>query len=728
MASRAGIMAAALVLAACIPGAAALSSGGAEQSRSVAGVQKVIQLLTDMEVKTKQDKKSEEVAFATFSQWCKDETASLKGDIAKNSEEIDLLTANIGKLESDITGLGEALAGLNNQLTKDEANKKATAARRVTDHEDFLAESKDYAESVDAIDRAIMVLQKQNYDRTGAQEALIQVSERERLPAQARSLIASFVGMMGGSGGKAEPDRMSYEAPEANAYEFQSGGIVELLKRLGDEFRTKLGECQKEEMNSKHAHDMIMQDLSDSIENGEKDIAQKTVRKQQKAEKAALDKKQLAATSGVKAENEKTLAATTTECTEKQLSFREKQKLRTEEIEAIGKAIEILSSPDVTGNAEKYLSMAQARQGATALVQMGDRQASGSEGIHRRIREFLASEASRLHSQRLGLLAQKLTADPFAKVKKMIDSMLKRLLEEANQDAEHEGFCDKEMGKSKITRNKLSEDIDGLTAAVEEGKATIASLAESTAELSKEVADLTKSVAEATSMRDDEKAKNKQTIKDAKAAQAAVQAATAVLKEFYTKAMTATALVQAPTPREWGLKTGVKMGSEEWNSLANPGFKGTVDKGHKEGMQTFGDVEQGQQDENEYGVLALLEVIASDFANLEADTQAAEVESQKAYEAFMAESKKNTAVKERKIEMNNADKAAAESKLQEDTADMKSNQDELLAAERYHERLVPQCIDQGMTFEERTKAREAEVASLKQALEILSSEDIATSA
>eukprot|EP00415_Alexandrium_ostenfeldii_P000767 UN0767 len=192
--------------------------------------------------------------------------------------------------------------------------------------------------------------------------------------------------------------------------------------------------------------------------------------------------------------------------------------------------------------------------------------------------------------------------------------------------------------------------------------------------------------------------------------------------------MTATAFVQAPPDRKWGLKMGVKMGSEEWDSLANPNFKGTVDTGHKEGMQTFGKLEQGQQDENEYGVLALLEVIASDFANLEADTQAAEVESEKAYDMFMAESKKNKAVKERKIEMNNSDKAAAEAKLQEDIADMKSNQDELLAAERYHKKLVPQCIDQGMTFEERTKAREAEIASLKQALEILGSEDIATSA
>jgi len=69
--------------------------------------------------------------------------------------------------------------------------------------------------------------------------------------------------------------------------------------------------------------------------------------------------------------------------------------------------------------------------------------------------------------------------------------------------------------------------------------------------------------------------------------------------------------------------------------------------------------------------------------------------------------------------MDEADKAAAEEKLQEDTKDLKGTQDELLAADRYYEKLVPQCIDQGQTWEERVAARESEIASLKEALKIL---------
>merc|ERR1719437_339599 len=112
---------------------------------------------------------------------------------------------------------------------------------------------------------------------------------------------------------------------------------------------------------------------------------------------------------------------------------------------------------------------------------------------------------------------------------------------------------------------------------------------------------------EATELRESENKQNKTTIADAVAAQKAVAAATAVIKDFYKKAMTATAFVQLKREAnpQWGLKMGIKMGSPEWQSLATPAYgaggggltAAGVDTGHKEGMQTFGEVEKGMQDE-----------------------------------------------------------------------------------------------------------------------------------
>jgi len=466
-------------------------------------------------------------------------------------------------------------------------------------------------------------------------------------------------------------------------------------------------------------------DLTDAKENAETDIKDKTAEMNRKLAKAAANKKHIAATRAVLEDNEKTLSDMNTECFEKSLSVQEKQKLRKEELEAIQKAIEILSSDDVSGASAKHLELAQAK--GTSLAQTFRRSQASEQTPRGHVMEFLAEESTRLKSKQLGMLAQKLASDPFAKVKKLIDQMITRLLEEAKADADHEGFCDTEIGKSKVTRTRLQEEIDALDAAVEDGKATIMDLTRSTEELTKAVADLVAAMREATELRESENKQNAATVEDAVAAQKAVAAATAVLKDFYKKAMTATAFVQLKREAnpEWGLKMGVKMGSPEWNSLADPSYKGSMDTGHKEGMQTFGEVEKGMQDEAEYGVLALLEVVQSDFANLEASTKAGEAESQKAYDEFMIASKKGQAKKDRKIELNTADRNSAESQMQQDIADLKATQDELVASEAFYDRLVPQCFDKGMTFKERTEARESEIASLKEALKILDSDDIA---
>merc|ERR1740139_499915 len=215
---------------------------------------------------------------------------------------------------------------------------------------------------------------------------------------------------------------------------------------------------------------------------------------------------------------------------------------------------------------------------------------------------------------------------------------------------------------------------------------------------------------EATQLRQDEKTKNVATVEDSQGAQKAVAAATAVLKDFYAKAAQATALLQQKS-KPVLLSRGVKMGTEEWAALANPNFEGTIDKGHKAGMQTFGETYTGNQDAAG-GVMAILE----------ADTKATEAESETTYNKFMTEAKRSKATKAKKTELNNSDKADTQTKLQEDVSELKSTQDELIAADKYHEKLVPQCIDQGMTWEQVQAARQQEIASLKQALETLESQ------
>merc|ERR1719222_4623 len=108
-------------------------------------------------------------------------------------------------------------------------------------------------------------------------------------------------------------------------------------------------------MNSKHAYDMLMQDLTAQTDQAKQDRGEKAETKATKLQAKADAEGDLTDTTTTKEADEKYLSDLTALCEQKATDFESRQQLRSEEIEAVEKAIEILSSSAVTGNAEKYL-------------------------------------------------------------------------------------------------------------------------------------------------------------------------------------------------------------------------------------------------------------------------------------------------------------------------------------------------------------------------------------
>merc|ERR1719213_659775 len=104
----------------------------------------------------------------------------------------------------------------------------------------------------------------------------------------------------------------------------------------------------------------------------------------------------------------------------------------------------------------------------------------------------------------------------------MIKDLITKLMEVANEEAEHKGWCDMELATNLKTRTKKTEDVQTLTASIDELEASIAKLTEDITTLTQQVADLDAAMAEATAIRTEEKAKNTETIEDAVGAQTAV--------------------------------------------------------------------------------------------------------------------------------------------------------------------------------------------------------------
>merc|ERR1719160_1995676 len=262
------------------------------------------------------------------------------------------------------------------------------------------------------------------------------------------------------------------EQPQASSYSYSSssGGIIQMVEELGDKFEDERDALEKKEANEKHSYDMMMQDLNSQVSHATEERDSKVAFKASKEQEKATAEGDLADTKAVLADDQKFLTDLTAECEQKAVDFEARQKTRQEELDAIGEAIEIMSSDTVAGSGTKHLPQFIQKKGS-ALAQL---RSSSASSVQQAVATYLNDQAQRQNSRILSLIATKVTADPFKKIVKMIKDMITKLTEEAQEEAEHKGFCDSELSSNKATRDAKTEESDTLKANIEELTADIA--------------------------------------------------------------------------------------------------------------------------------------------------------------------------------------------------------------------------------------------------------------
>merc|ERR1719203_1326378 len=512
---------------------------GAAAKAEVTPVQKVVQLMEGMLEKGKKEKKDEQVQFAAFKQFCEDTTAAKEAAIEEANDRIDSLKADIEKYIADAAGLAKEIEDHDADIAAWTGDVKAATIVRELEKADYDKLHTDYSESVDALQRAIEVLKKQAYNRK--QASFTQVASLNNLnliPEEAKKAISAFLQQDPETAGEG----LEVSAPEAHGYEFQSAGVIDMLEKLLDKFINERTELEKTEMNTRNEYEMLMQDLKAQTAQAKTDREEKAEMKAKSLQAKADSKGELTDVTTTRDADQQYLTDLVSTCEEKATAFEARQTLRSEELEAVQKAIDIISSEAVTGNAEKHLAATDEELGkAPALAVLRMSTSSGNQG---RVAEYLREQAQKLGSRVLAEVATHVESDPFRKVKKMIKDLITRLLEEANEEAEHKGWCDTELSTNEQTRKTKTQAVETLHAEIDQLQTSIAKLTEEIAEHTKAVAELQKAMAEATELRKKEKEKNEETIKDAQEAQTAVAQALTVLKEFYARASEATAFVQ----------------------------------------------------------------------------------------------------------------------------------------------------------------------------------------
>merc|ERR1719352_274211 len=83
----------------------------------------------------------------------------------------------------------------------------------------------------------------------------------------------------------------------------------------------------------------------------------------------------------------------------------------------------------------------------------------------------------------------------------MIQEMIEKLVADAQKEASHKAFCDKEMSETKAKRDDKQSDLDDLNTKIDKATSKIAKLKEEIATLQGELAAIAKAQKEADSMR-----------------------------------------------------------------------------------------------------------------------------------------------------------------------------------------------------------------------------------
>jgi len=649
----------------------ALALLGAAAAEKASPIGKVLEMISDLQAKVIGEGEASHAVFAEFSEWCEDRARELGFEIKTAEAEVAELKASVEKETANIEMFSAKVEDLAGELAKDTADLKAATTIREKEQADFEAEEGELMEIVDTLKRAISILEREMAKAGGA--ALVQlkntasVTQALSVMVRASLLSSTDASKLSGLLQTMNSDDDDSGAPAASTYEGHSGGIIDALSDLLEKAEKQLDGLRKAETANVQSFEMLKQGLADEIKNGDKDMDDA--------------KKGLAASQGAKATAEGDLAATSKDlqadqdakatlhsnCMEKAEDFEAEVKSRGEELKALATAKKAIE--EATAGAEE--------QSYSLFQTAAEASSTGSEVV-RAVRRLAES----YNSSSLAQLAMQVAStvrvtessgeDPFAKVKGLITDMIETLEKEAAADAEHKAFCDKELGENEAKEQDKLAEIEKQTTKIDGWTASAAKLKAEVAALQKALADLASSQKEMDTIREKEKALYEKNKPEMEIGLEGVKTALKVLRDYYA----------------------------------------SDDKAHS------------SADGAAAGIVGLLEVCESDFSKNLAEIISTEEAAVAEYEEQTKANEVETAEKEQDVKYKTREAANLEKSTAEEKADRSGVQKELDAVQKVLKSLHAQCDETVTPYAELKRRREAEIAGLKQALEILEGEAV----
>jgi chromosome segregation ATPase len=634
-----------------------------------APIDKVVSMIGELEQKIINEGEEAHQVYVEFSEWCEDTSQNVLYEIKTGKSDVESLKAEIAKEAANIDAQTAKIEELAGSIATDEADLKAATEIRDKEAADFAAKEKDLMETVDTLERAIGIIEKE-MKKGGAALAQFQkgsgVIDALKAMVDAQSLsTADGAKLSALIQSEQSSDDDDAGAPAPATYENQSGGILDVLNDLLEKAQGELEKTRGQEKADIQNFEMLKQSLEDEIKFANKEKSEAATSKTESQEGKATAEGDLNVTQKALDEDIKDLSGLHHNCLTRAEEYEAETKSRGEELKALATAKQIIK--EAVGGAASFLQTSSQINSQVDLANFE---------VVRLIRDLARKENSAALAQLASRVASTVRfgggdqADMFGKVKGMITDMIEKLEAEAESDATEKAFCDKELAETRLKKDDKSAEIEKLKTKIEQMSAKSAKLKEEVATLQSELSALTKSQAEMDKIRAEEKAVFEKASSETQKALDGVKMALKVLNEYYSK-------------------------SDAAHNSA-------------EGASS--------------GIIGLLEVCESDFSKALAEMTAEEQTAQNAYDAETKENEIMKVTKEQDVKYKTKESNGLDKSVSEASSDKSGVETELAAVNEYLAKLEGRCIAKAESYAERAQRRTDEIAGLKEALQILENE------
>jgi len=643
-------------------------------------VSKVITLLKDMLKQLEKEAEEDEEIYDKMACWCETNDKEKTKAVSDAEARISDLTTKIEELTAQSARLNTEIANLEKEVAANQKALDSATAIRTKQLAEFNAEEKDLLESISALKSAVTVLSKHHSMLQVPRSHMLGVAatlqhELSKHAAMLQGVLTPSDKRTIGAFVQSPEDYFDAEPTFKQSYAPQSGEIFGILKQMKETFESNLSSSQKEEMANQKAYEDLKAAKEAEITAGQNQIDTKTQELADADEKNAQSKQDIEDTRGSLSADEQFLMMLKEKCSMTDSEWEERQKTRQLEMEAVSKALAVLSSDDAHDLFTKTFN--------PSLLQ---KESSSSSDRRGQAMKLLKSVAQKVGNPRLATLAEAVQLDAFTRVKKAIDDMVTQLVKEKEDEIKHKDFCTDEFNTNELQTEKKTRSKEDVTAKISDLEMTIKQLTEALEALQSEISELQVQLKRAGEDREKQNKEFQMTVADQRATQKLLTQAMNVLKGFYDKKAKAAALLQ----------------QEPAGPPPPPGFQA-----YKKNAAAG-------------GVMGMIQQIINDAKSMEAETIRAEEDAQKAYEDFVKDTNGSVEEKNRDIVHKSKTKAKAEADLVQAKDDKEAVLLELEQLGNYKAELHSSCDFIVKNFEIRQQARDEEIEALKQAKAILS--------